>query len=90
MTVISSSMACRGARTRGRETPRVADLSAAGRVRLGKPPEQYATSARSISLSRDFPRHACLLVSYWTLAKFARRRRRQVVRTMASLDEAAP
>ena len=52
----------------GGETPRVADSSAAGagrffhnsvppskQNRLGKPPEQCATFARSINLSRDFP-----------------------------------
>ena len=50
------------------ETPRVADSSAAGagrffhnsvppskQNRLGNPPEQCATFARSINLSRDFP-----------------------------------
>ena len=52
----------------GGETPRVADSSAAGagpffhnsvprskQNRLGTPPEQCATFARSINLSRDFP-----------------------------------
>ena len=62
MTVVFSSMACGVLGLVGGAPASVADLSAAGRVRLDKPPEQCATSARSINLSRDFPRH-CLLAS---------------------------
>ena len=69
----------------GGETPRVADSSAAGagrffhnrnsvppskQNRLGKPPEQCATFARSINLSRDFPQATFgIFASGKTLAK---------------------